>query len=179
MAYTNNDGADPTKPDGATTLASTIDTEIQKVKLAYNERLNVAFGGTWSTSTEADLSKVGTAATFYGTGKQAVQTVVDLGNITGTVALDFDTRGNYVKATLTGNVTFTVANMRTGTTYVLMLVQDATGGRTVTFPSTIRTSSSISLPVVTTASLMSIYSIVPWTSTIATAILGGTGINVS
>lgn len=179
MAYTNNDGADVTKPDGATSPLNTVDTIIQGVKAAYNERLATAFGGTWGTATEANIDKLYGVANFFGTGKQSVQAVVDLGNITGTVALDFDARGNYIKATLTGNVTFTVTNMRPGTTYVLFLVQNGTGGYSITLPAGLRTPGGAALSFNTTANRASLVSIVPYSSTVGLVSLAGTNYNVS
>jgi len=179
MAYTNNDGADPTKPDGATVAANTIDTEIQKVKLAYNERLATAFGGDWSTSTEADLTKVGTAVTFNGTAKQANQTVVDMGNVTGATTVDFDVRGNFIKMTMTGNITLTFSNMRVGTTYVIFFVQDGTGGKTITFPSGVRWPGGTTPTLNTTANRVSLVTFTPYSSTVALGTAAGTNYNVS
>jgi hypothetical protein len=179
MAYTNNDGADPTKPDGATTAASAIDTEIQKVKLAYNERLATAFGGDWSTSTEAVITKVDTAVTFNGSAKQANQPLTAIGNITGATTLDFDARGNYMSMTLTGNVTFTFSNLRVGTTYVLLITQDGTGGRTITWPSGLRWPGGSAPSINTTASRLSLVTITPISGSIALGSLSGTNYNVS
>jgi len=179
MAYTNNDGADPTKPDGASTAANTIDTELQKVKLAYNERLADAFGGDWSVSTEVDVTKVGDAVTFNGAAKQANQPVAALGNISGATALDFDVRGNYITATLTGNVTITVSNMRVGTTYVLIITQDATGGRSIGWPAGVRWPGGATPTPVTTANRVTVYTLTPYSSTILLGSMPGTNYNVS
>jgi len=179
MAYTNNDGADPTKPDGATTAANTIDTEIQKVKLAYNERLATAFGGDWSTSTEADITKIDDAVTFNGTAKQANQPLTAIGNITGATTLDFDVRGNYMSMTLTGAVTFTFSNMRVGTTYVLLIAQNGTGGYAITWPSGVRWPGGTTPTFNTTANRVSLVTITPISGSVALGSLSGTNYNVS
>lgn len=177
MPYTYTDGVNPTKPAG--TDPANVDDDMRAIKLAYNERLNDVLGVTWNTDDPVVPTKLKGIAEFFGTGKQSVQTVVDLGNITGTVAIDFDVRGNYIKGTLTGNVTFTVSNMRPGTTYVLMLAQDGTGGRTITFPSDIRWANGVTPTFGTTASRVTVVTIVPYSSTVGLAFFGGTNFNVS
>lgn len=179
MSYTNNNGADETLPDGASALASDLDTFLQEIKKAYNERLATAFGGSWGTSTEADITKIRGVVDFNGTGKQTNQPVTDLGNITGATALDFDVRGNYIKATLTGNVTFSVSNMRTGTTYVLMLKQDGTGGRTITWPSGIKWAGGVTPTFVTTASTTALVTLTPFSTSNAMGAVAGSGYSVS
>lgn len=179
MAYTNNDGADPTKPDGAVTAANTIDTEIQKVKLAYNERLAYAFGGDWSTATEAVIDKLRGVVNFNGTGKQANQPFTDLGNIFGTVNLDFDVRGNYITFTATADVTFTFSNVRVGTTYVLLGKQDGVGNNDIFFPSSVRWPGGSTPTFNYTANTVNMYTLTPYSSSIILGSLSGTGYNVS
>lgn len=179
MPYTNNNGADETVPNGAAVAANTLDTVIQDVKRAYNERLATAFGGTWGTSTEANIDKIFGCVTFNGTGKQANQPVGALGNITGATTIDFDVRGNYITATLIGNVTFTFSNLRAGTTYVLVLTQDGVGGRTVGWPATLRWPGGTTPTLNTTASRASLITITPISGSIALGGLSGTNYNVS
>lgn len=177
MAYVYTDGVNVANPAGSD--PANVDDDMRAIKLAYNERLNDVLGVTWASDDPVLPSKIKGVADFYGTGKQAVQAVVDLGNITGTVAIDFDVRGNYIKGTLTGNVTFTVSNMRPGTTYVLTLIQDGTGGRTITWPSGIRWPGGTTPTFTTTANRVSVVSILPFSSTIGLAFFAGTNFNVS
>ena len=179
MAYTYNSGMDPTVPDGATTALSDIDIVIQDVKKAINERLNDVLGGDWTVSTNITVTKVGGAVSFNGAGYQANQPLTDLGNISGTVALDFDVRGNYIKATLTGSTTFTVANMRTGTTYILMLKQNGTGGYGITWPSGIKWAGGIAPTLTTTASTTTLITLTPFSTSNAMGAVAGTGFSVS
>lgn len=178
MAYTNNDGMDTTKPDGATTPANTIDTLFIGVKQAIKERMTDLFGVDFESSTNQLIGKLAGVATFFGTGKQAVQTVVNLGSITGTVALDFDVRGNYLQASLTGNTTFTMSNARPGTTYVLFLSQDGTGGWNLFWPASVRWPGGVSPTFNTTANRLSVVTLTPYGSVILGSVLG-TGFNVS
>lgn len=46
--------------------------------------------------------------------------------------------GNEQRSTLTGNVTFTFTNPKAGARYLLILVQDGTGGRTATWPANVK-----------------------------------------
>ncbi|MCO5157603.1 MAG: hypothetical protein M9945_12785 [Aquamicrobium sp.] len=59
---------------------------------------------------------------------------VNLGNLTGTVALDFSDFLGLAYGTVTGNITLgAVSNAKPGQTVVLDLTQDATGGRTIAY----------------------------------------------
>lgn len=179
MAYTNNDGVDEAIPDGASAPAASIDTYIQDVKKALNERMLDLFGVDFASSTEQLIAKLSGAVTFNGTGKQATQPVSAIGNISGATALDFDVRGNYLTATLIGNVTATVSNMRVGTTYVMMLAQDGTGGRTFAFDSNVRWPGGTAPTFDTTANSVTMVTITPYSSSRGLASVSGTDYNVS
>jgi len=59
---------------------------------------------------------------------------VNLGNLTGTVTLDFSDFLGLAYGTVTGNITLgAVSNAKPGQTVVLDLTQDATGGRTIAY----------------------------------------------
>lgn len=69
---------------------------------------------------------------------EAPQAVVT-GNVTGATSLDLSA-ANLFQHTLTGNVTFSFTNPSSspaGNSFVLVIVQDATGGRTVTWPASV------------------------------------------
>lgn len=61
---------------------------------------------------------------------------VDNGNSGAADTIDLSA-GALQKSTLTANCTYTITNSAIGTDYRLKVIQDATGGRTVTWPSTI------------------------------------------
>ena len=61
-----------------------------------------------------------------------VESVVAIGN-TGTAQTIALTSGTVQTATLTGNCTFTMPTATAGKSFILLLRQDATGGRTATF----------------------------------------------
>lgn len=60
----------------------------------------------------------------------------DNGNSTATATLNWN-NGMEQKITLTANCTFTINNPITGVRYTLVLIQDGTGSRTVTWPGTL------------------------------------------
>jgi hypothetical protein len=59
-------------------------------------------------------------------------------------------------ATLTGNVTFTFSNPVVGAVHRLILVQDATGGRTVTWPANVKWPSSVTPTITATANAVTL-----------------------
>lgn len=72
--------------------------------------------------------------------------VKDLGSVSGTVNLDL-TLGSYFTCIATGNLTFTVTGWNTKTLYqdiTVKVIQDTTGGRTVTWPTRFSTNSTTS-----------------------------------
>jgi septal ring-binding cell division protein DamX len=61
----------------------------------------------------------------------------DAGNSSTTITIDW-ANGSAQKVTMTGNCTFTLSNPVVGAAYILKLVQDATGGRTYTWPAAVK-----------------------------------------
>jgi hypothetical protein len=68
--------------------------------------------------------------------KQYSVTLNNAGNSSTALTVDFNS-SNVQLITLTGNVTLTFSNPLSGGRYVLLLKQDATGSRTVTWPSSV------------------------------------------
>jgi hypothetical protein len=60
---------------------------------------------------------------------------VNLGNVTGAITLDLST-GSRFRGTLTGNVTVSMINAKNGQPLDVLFLQDATGGRTVSWSGT-------------------------------------------
>jgi len=79
--------------------------------------------------------------------------VYDNGNLTGAVTIDMK-KGTRQKGTLTGNVTITISNPSEGEVLELFLLQDATGGRTISFSTTIIWQDDTTPTWTTTASKM-------------------------
>lgn len=104
--------------------------------LGYNGGL-----GLWQNSTLG-----GYASLVTGGGQETVSTA----NATGATTLNL-ANGNVFNMTLTGNTTFTFSGATNGKAcaFSLYLKQDATGGRTVTWPASVKWSGGA--PTLTTA----------------------------
>ena len=79
--------------------------------------------------------------------------VYDNGNLSGNVTIDCK-KGTRQKGTLTGNVTITISNPSEGESLELFLLQDSTGGRTISFSTQIIWQDNITPTWTTTASKM-------------------------
>ena len=79
----------------------------------------------------------------------------DEGNSSTSVDLDLSL-GASVKVTMTGNATFTFSNPTSGGAYLIKLVQDATGTRTVTWPAAVKWSGGTAPTLTTTATYIDI-----------------------
>lgn len=79
-------------------------------------------------------------------------TEVDNGNSGTTKTLDFSGERLKQKVTLTGNCTFTFSPAPSGANHVtLVLIQDATGSRTVTWPASVKWPDAGTAPTLSTA----------------------------
>lgn len=74
---------------------------------------------------------------------------IDNGNSTIEDTINW-TNGNFQESTLTNNCTFTFITPAGPTTLILKLIQDATGSRTVTFPTTVKWSGGTAPTLTTT-----------------------------
>ncbi len=75
------------------------------------------------------------------------------GNVSGAVTVDWD-NGNMQRLRLTGDVTLTLTNPTVGRRYLLILEQDGTGSRLVTWPVEIRWFAAITPTLSTGATLV-------------------------
>ena len=74
----------------------------------------------------------------------------DAGNSSTALTLDWN-NGNTQLVTLTGNCTFTLSNPKDGFRYLIVLKQDGTGSRTVTWPSAVKWQAGTAPTLSTTA----------------------------
>jgi hypothetical protein len=98
--------------------------------------------GTWlSWRKVLSAADLGTAADIRANANAKIVTIdqawlsnawIDLGNVTGAVALDANAGLNY-KFTMIGNVTVSVTNLKNGQQIGFAAKQDATGGRTLSW----------------------------------------------
>lgn len=95
---------------------------------------------------------------------QAAPTRFNKGDVSGVVAIDLND-GNRQRLRLTGNITsLTLNNPIVGADYVLELIQDGTGSRTVTWPATVKWSGNVTPSLTTTPSRKDIIGLY-WTGT--------------
>lgn len=145
----------------------TADDHTQYALLAGRSGGQTLIGGTASgndlTLTSTSHATKGSIILAAGTNLDAsnediidVKTVsfdseIDDGNETGTYALDWTT-GQRHKATLTGNITTLTLTAPAGPCNLMMkIVQDATGGRTITWPSSVKWPGGGTAPVLSSA----------------------------
>jgi hypothetical protein len=92
-------------------------------------------GVTIDQGTRALLYCNGTDVYQLTQGTQVYQTV-QVKTYAATTAINWS-QGSYARITLTGNVTFTFSGAVDGQRLILEVIQDATGGRTVTWPAAV------------------------------------------
>ena len=83
---------------------------------------------------------------------------------TGTVTLDLST-SNVFQNILTGNTTFVFSNPPANTkvfSFTIITVQDATGGRTITWPTSKKFSGGVTPPPTTTANAIDVWSVMTY-----------------
>lgn len=82
---------------------------------------------------------------------------------TGATTLDISS-GNFFNLTLTGNTTFTFSNPPTSrmVSFTIVAKQDATGGRTITWPSGTKWPGGVAPPATTTANAIDIWSVMTY-----------------
>lgn len=119
---------------------------------------------TGNTLTKATLTAGAGVVVTNGTGSITVSGTnsdyVDLGNVSGTVNIDC-TKG-VVRARLTGNTTFAFTSVPSAGTVVavtVIVVQDGTGGRTVSWPAASDYPGGVAPPATTTANAVDIWTL--------------------
>lgn len=178
MAYTNNKGVNPAIPSGSD--PAIVDNDMRDIKLAYNERFDDFFGVNWAVDDPIKPTKIGPGVSIQ--ENQVGTPIYDAGNSGTTKAINWN-NGDQQKVTLTGNVTFSFSNVVAGRTYLLYLVQDGTGGRTCTFPTSspaVRTSNNTNFgtpSLTTTLNSLSIVTLTAYTTNILVASIVATGVN--
>ena len=82
---------------------------------------------------------------------------------TGAVTLDLST-SNMFNLSMTGNTTFTFSNAPSGRAFAFTIIatQDATGGRTITWPAGSKYAGAVSPPATTTANAVDIWSVLTY-----------------
>lgn len=113
---------------------------------------------TWGTKLNANLDKIDDILDGTTSVKRIKQDITNISATGASTTVNFAS-SNHHKVTLSSSTTFTFSNVATGQQGVIFLVQDATGGRSITLPSIAKTpQGGASIAQVTTASTVSILS---------------------
>lgn len=128
--------------DEIVALATKVGINSSATTTSHDYKLSGVTGTAKAVSTTGDQSITGNK-TFVKT----IQTIVTATD-GATVTFDLDT-GNIQQVTLGGNRTLAISNEDAGQCFILKLIQDGTGSRTITWFSTIRWSGG-SAPTLTT-----------------------------
>lgn len=122
-------------------LSGITNTEISaSAGIAWSKISTVGF--TIPTTTVLQLARLGIGAAADATGVLRIagqywSDEYDAGNSGTAISIDWN-NGNTQLVTLTDNCTFTLSNPHSGAPYMIILVQDATGSRTVTWPASVK-----------------------------------------
>jgi len=119
---------------------------------------------TYNTTTSSWESTPSSAAVYSGTLQGYSESKVTNATTTGTVTLDLST-SNVFHNTLTGNTTFAFSNPPANTkvfSFSIITVQDATGGRTITWPTSKKFSGGVTPPPTTAANAVDVWSVMTY-----------------
>lgn len=154
-----------TSPKIITDVSDTNGNEVFKITAtgsAVNEITiaNAATGNAPSITASGGDSNIDLNIGAKGTGeiKHTTATYQDVVTATDGATVTFDmSDGNYQKVTLGGNRTLALSNVKTGQVFMLNLIQDGTGSRTVTWFSGISWSGGSAPTLTTTASKQDVF----------------------
>ena len=130
-----------------------IRAEESNLRLGDSSSLDVMIlnSGNVGIGTTSPSAKLGVAGQYFST-KNALTDGA-------TIAIDWDD-GNVQSVTLGGNRTITFSNQKSGAVYTLMITQDGTGSRTLTWPATAKWPGGVTPTLTTTVSALDIFTFV-------------------
>lgn len=166
---------DPTYPDPATDLVSAAPTHMKTIEAMFVERMSTLMGVVF-TDDPMVITKLGIGVSVL--GKQTYEPTYDAGNSGSAKTLDWAANGTTQKLTLTASCTITAAVPPAGVTFKVNVVQNASGGWSLTWPANYNFQSNITPVVITTAlsgTLWQGYS----TGSVVYLSVAGTGFDVS
>ena len=169
---------EPSEPQGSDP-AKDAPADMRAKEAMMVERIE-EFLGTDFTDDPMVITRIGANSNQAASvdAKLLYKTEYDAGNSGAAKTLDFVANGPNQKLTLTASCALTIATPPSGASGVLRVVQNATGGWTLTFPANWNTQANVPITVVTTAGKVTIYT---WYSDGSVVYLGsfGTAFDVS
>jgi hypothetical protein len=144
-----------------TIVSAQVNSDLDTLYAEFNgniDNANIKSGAAIAASKIANTAAtLGDNNTYTGTNtfKKTAQTVV---TATDAATVTFDlSQGNIQQVTLGGNRTLALSNVDAGQIFVLRLIQDGTGTRTVTWFSTIKWAGGVTPTLTTTAGKIDIF----------------------
>ena len=163
------------KFDTVTALLSNGRLQLEILNVPRAEEMTIAAICLDILGVEADAA---TEQTFTVTADPQEPTIFDdaedfeydAGNTGSSITIDWE-NGKQQRCVLTGNCTFTFSNPREGAFYALVISQDGTGGRTMTFPGNVEFENG-TIPAHTTAASKVIYAVFRYSAVSSGTYLG-------
>lgn len=168
---------DPTQPTDAS--SATVDDDMRAIKAAIEERFNDFLGIDMSVDDPIVPTKLGPTITIQ--GAQVGTPIFNAGNSGASLNINWN-NGDQQLVTLTANCTLTFTNAVAGRNYILYVLQNGTGGFSLTFPTSVRSSNNVNFgtpALTTTANRMSVIGLFAYTPTVLVGSIVATGVNVS
>ena len=132
---------------------------------AYNMFLNPPAGGILFIGATSHTANVSMANNYITAPvlQAYSERLTALGSVTGGIGLDLSV-SNFFTLTATGNITFSYSNAPSGRVFAftIVFVQDATGGRTITWPTGTKWPGGVVPPPTTTANAVDIWSVMTY-----------------
>ena len=176
MAYVHP--FDTSTPAGS--APANVDDDLRELKAGINERFNDVFGFDFETDDPLEPTKIGPALSIQ--GAQIGTAIFNAGNSGASKTINWND-GDQQLLTVNANTTLSFSNIVAGRNYILYLLQDGTGNRTITLPSTVRASNNLTFSlsgVSTTANRLTIvgFFATPYTNIMVGAVIAA-NVNVS
>ncbi|CAN7345396.1 hypothetical protein LJR074_001973 [Acidovorax sp. LjRoot74] len=151
---------DKTWRDFATDVRAAVLTGLSTATSTVADATDTVLSAIGKLQAQVSLRALIASPSFTGTATfQGVRETFITAN-TGTAYTVANTAGSILNLTLTGNCTFTYPTPASGGQFTLLLAQDATGGRTATWPATVRWPGGTAPTITGTASRTDVISFV-------------------
>jgi hypothetical protein len=133
--------------------------------LIGNTTGNTLTKATLSAGTNINVTNSTGSITINATGLMPLSAINALGNQTGSISIDISAHDTF-SVTLTGNLTISSFTNRPSNPYgfTIITTQDATGGRSITWPTGSKYAGGVAPPITTTANAVDIWNVYTYNS---------------